>query len=129
MKDILTWLIAIIVAAAALMWATAQNNEAAARRAYAAAAMVREQSQARLDLATALMPYFALTAVIVVTLATVAIVIYALARSGDRTQPTRLIETRTIILLAPGQSRRDVWRQLSQAAEVKLIRGNRDEIL
>lgn len=122
MKTILAWTLAGILAAAILMTATAYNNDAAARRYQAAAMIVREQSQARLDLATALMPYTVLGVIVIVALAITGLIVYALARGG-RQQPatTRIIESRTVILLQPGQSRRQLYRLLSG--------GNDDEIL
>lgn len=129
MKDFLTWAIAIIIAIAIMIYATGYHNDAAARRAQAAAMFIREQSQARLDLAAAAWPYFALTVVVIVTVPTAGLIVYALARSPRPQPATRIIETRTIILLQPGQSARQFWRQLSQSADIKMIGGNRDDLL
>jgi len=63
MKDVIAWAMAIIIASAILLAAVGYNSESAARRAHAQAAVIRAQSQARLDATSAYLPYVALTAV------------------------------------------------------------------
>ena len=109
MKNTLAYLVVIIATAAFFMLALSNANDSAARRAYAQAAIVREQSQARQDLLAAMLPYVALAVVVIVLTAVAGIVIYALTKQ----QPgMRIIETRTIIMLQPGQTRREFWQSL-----------------
>lgn len=138
MKDLLTWIIATVIGFAILAGAIGFANDAAARKTYAAAAMVREQSQARQDLLAAMLPYAAMTIVVVVLLVIAGLTIYAIANRPPAIRPqiinpppttTRIIERQIIMVLQPDQTRREFWRQLSQAADIKLIGGRRDEIL
>ena len=113
---ILTWLIAIIITAAVWTVALGFNAERQAERAYAQAAIIRAQSAARLDLSAALMPYaiigiVAVLAVIALALATIALV--KLGQPQQLQQPPRLIERQMIVLIQPGQSRREVYKMLS----------------
>jgi hypothetical protein len=113
MKDILTWLIAIVIAAAMFLAASGFNAERQAERAYVQAAIIRAQSAARLDLSAALMPYavigiVALMAIVALTLAAIALV-----RLGQAPQAPRLIERQMVILIPPGLSRREAFEMLS----------------
>jgi hypothetical protein len=115
MKDILTWLIAIVIAAAMFLAASGFNAERQAERAYAQAAIIQAQSAARLDLSAALMPYaviavVALMAIVALTLAAIALVRLGQAPQGQRPQ---IIERQMVILIQPGQSRREVFEMLS----------------
>jgi uncharacterized protein YsxB (DUF464 family) len=111
---ILAPLIALIATAAFFLIALSSANDSAARRAYAQAAMVREQAQARSDLLAAMLPYIIFGSVIIVCAALSAVVIYALARRPDvvQAEPVKVIERQMIILIQPGQSRREVYRIL-----------------
>jgi hypothetical protein len=115
MKDTLTWLIAIVIAAAAFLAASGFNAQHQAERAYAQAAIIQAQSAARLDLSAALMPYaviavVALMAIVALTLAAIALVRLGQAPQGQRPQ---IIERQMVILIQPGQSRREVFEMLS----------------
>lgn len=140
MKELMTWIIATVIGFAILAGAIGFANDAAARKTYAAAAMVREQSQARQDLLAGMLPYAAMTIVVVVVLAVVGLIIYAIARAprtpiispqiiNPPPTTTRIIERQIIMVLQPDQTHRQFWRQLSEAADIKLIGGKRDEIL
>jgi cytochrome bd-type quinol oxidase subunit 2 len=114
MKSVFSWLILLVLVGALFSLALGFNAERQAERAYAQAAIIRAQSAARMDLSAALMPYavigvVALMAVTALTLATVALV--KLGQPGQSDRP-RLIE-RQIIMIQPGQSRREVYKMLS----------------
>lgn len=112
MKNILTWFILLVLVAALFALALGFNAERQAERAYAQAAIIRAQSAARLDLSAALMPYavigiVALMAIVALTLATIALV-----KLGQPGQSPQLIERQMIILIQPGQTRREVYQML-----------------
>ncbi len=117
MKNSLVWLVTISASIAFLLFALGFNAERQAERAYAQAAIIRAQSSARLDLATALMPYTIIGAVALMAIVALVLATMAIVRLGQP-QPPRVIETRTLILLQPGQTRRDAWRQMS---EIRLL--------
>lgn len=126
MKDALTWAIAIIVAIAIMLAAAGYHNETAAQRAYAQAAIIRAQSQARLDATSAFLPYVAIVAVAglgVSALTVAGLVIYKWGEAAPNHSPNHITETRTIILLQPGQSRRELWQTISNAETVRSIKG------
>jgi hypothetical protein len=113
---ILAPLIALVIAAALFLFALGQANDSAARRAYAQAAIVREQAQARSDLLAAMLPYVIFGSVVIVCVGLLAVTIYALSRQQAQAQrPQHIIETRTILVLQPGQhSRREIYKLLSR---------------
>jgi hypothetical protein len=113
MKDILTWLIAIIISIALLLLAFGFNAERQAERAYAQAAIIRAQSAARLDLSAALMPYAVIAIVAFMAIMALALATIALVRLSQPQQSPRLIERQMIVLIQPGQSRREVYQMLS----------------
>lgn len=123
MKDFIAWLIAGIVAVAILMAAIGYNNQSAATRAHAEAAIIRAQAQARLDATSANLPYVVIGVVALMGLCTLTLAGLVLYKWGDSpaNQPPHIIETRTIIMLQPGQSRRDLWQTISNAETVKAI--------
>jgi hypothetical protein len=128
MKDTLVWIVTIIISIAFLLWCVGYNNETAAQRAYAEAAVIRAQSQARLDATSAYLPYVAIVAVAglgVSALAVAGLVLYQWGAAPNH--PPRVIETRTIIILQPGQSRRELWRTVSEAETAQLIAPSRKE--
>jgi len=115
----LSILICLIATAAFFLIALGNANDSAARRAYAQAAMVREQAQARSDLLAAMLPYVIFGSVIIVCAALAAVTICALARRPDAPTAPQLIETRTILILQPGEhSRREIFQ---------LLGGNNDQ--
>lgn len=110
----LTYLVVVIATAAFFLIALGHANDSAARRAYAQAAIIREQSQARQDLLAAALPYIVFGSVVIFIAALGGIAIYALSRQPDHAPPTRIIETRTILILQPGQhSKREIYKLLS----------------
>jgi hypothetical protein len=113
MKNILLWLIALIVSAAIFTTALGFNAERQAERAYAQAAIIRAQSAARLDLSAALMPYAVIAIVAFMAIVALALATIALVKLGQPQQSPKLIERQMIVLIQPGQSRREVYQMLS----------------
>lgn len=116
MKDIIIWAIAIIIAIAIFLTASGFNAERQAERAYAQAAIIRAQSAARLDLSAALMPYVIIGTVALMSIVAMTLAVFALMKLGQR-QPQKspkLIERQMIILIQPGQSRREVYQMLGR---------------
>lgn len=124
MKNALLWLIAIIIAFAIMLTATGFNADRQTQRLYAQAHLTNAQSSARQDLLAGLMPYTIIAvAVIGGTIATAALIAGAVAitaiwASRPQAPPTRVIERQTMILLQPGQTPREFWRQMS---DIKLL--------
>lgn len=122
MKDFLMWTLAIIIGVTMFIAATGYNNDKRSKRLYAKASVIRAQSQSRMDLASAVMPYVVIVAITVAGGVVLAVVAVAFAKVPPA-QPGRTehververerIEIRTIILLQPGQhSRREVFKLL-----------------
>ena len=124
MKDLFLWLILILALVILLALAAARANDAQTSRLYARAHLVDSQSSARQDLLAGMMPYAilglaAISGVIaVVALVAGVVAVVAIWSSRPPSTPIREIERQTIILLQPGQTRRDFWRQVS---EVRLL--------
>ncbi len=131
MKQAFLWLIVILGLVGLLTLASARADEARTSRLYARAHLVEAQSSSRQYLLAGLMPYTIIavsiiggTIAIVALVAGVVAVVAVWPRSPVAPGRVIEIETRTIILLQPGQSRRELWRALSGADEVTL-RGRR----
>ncbi len=124
MKHFFMWLIVILAFAGLLALASARADDARTNRIYATAHLVGVQSSARQDTLAAMMPYAILgLATIGGTIAVVALVagvvaVVALWSSRPPPAPTRVIERQMIIMLQPGQTPREFWRQVSK---VKLL--------
>jgi len=124
MKNALLWLIVILAFAGLLALASARADDARTNRLYARAHLVEAQSSARQDLLAGLMPYtiigLATIGGVIAVVALVAGVVAVVAIWSDRPQaaPPRVIERQMVILLQPGQTPREFWRQVSK---VKLL--------
>lgn len=117
-------LLALIGSAALLMTAMGNADDAAARRLYAQSVVIQANSAARQDLLAGLMPYV----VIAISLIVAAIVILALSftflsvfalwtsKPWEKNRPPqieRIIETRSILILQPGEhSKRELYKLL-----------------
>lgn len=127
MKIFVQWLLVFILAAILLAYISGEAADKQTNRLYARAHLVDSQSSARQDTLAAMMPYAILgVATIGGVIAIIALVagivaVVAIWSSRPATQPVREIERQMIIMLQPGQTRREVWRQVS---EIKLIKGN-----
>ncbi len=124
MKIFAQWLLVFILAAVLLAYAAGKVTDKQTQRLYARAHLVESQSSARQDLLAGLMPYAILgLATISGVIAVVALIAGAIAITAiwsDRPQaaPTKVIERQIIVMLQPGQTRRDFWQQLN---EIKLL--------
>lgn len=146
MKEAFGFLIVILGLIITLIFGWGRLNDAAAERAYAQAqaerargearAMVIEaQAESRLHSAQAAaitqasnLPYAVIgvgaTVVLAIFIGSLIFLVW-LRQSTLEFQPRR-IETRTIILLPSGMSRREFWRMISaETDEVKLLGGGR----
>ncbi len=121
----LAGLLAIIGSAALLMTALANADDAAARRLYAQSAVIQANSAARLDFMGAALPYLVITvslivgAVVILALSFTFLSVFALWASkpwekGRPPQIERIVERQMVILIQPGQSRREVYQMLSE---------------
>lgn len=131
MKQLLVWLIVILAFAGLLALASARADDARTNRIYAQAHLIGAQSSARQDLLAGLMPYTVLglaalggiITIVALTGGVVALiggVVAIVAMWSERPQaaPPRIIERQMVILMQPGQTRRETWQQLS---EIKLL--------
>ena len=130
MKDFLAWLIVIIAAITLLIYITGEAADKQTTRLYARAHIIETKSEARQDLLAGLMPYVVVSVSIIGgTIAVIALTIFGIAIINRPTPPhppppkriietyheTRHTETRTILILQPGQhSRREIYKLLSQ---------------
>jgi hypothetical protein len=120
MKQAILWLIVVLSFAGLLALATARADDARTNRLYARAHLVEAQSSARQDTLAALMPYTIIgLATIGGVIAVVALVagvvcvaaVWSSRLRGATIQP-KIIERQMIILIQPGQSRREVYQLL-----------------
>jgi len=130
-KQFLLWLIVILGLVSLILYASTAYNEAAANKYYAQgqarAMVIAAQGQARLDAAqagavtlAAMLPYAVLGLSVLVTFGGLALLL-VLKQAAAPVQRVIKIETRTIILLQPGQSRRQVWRALGGGGQGKVL--------
>lgn len=115
--------LALIGSVALLLTALANADDAAARRLYAQSAVIQANSAARLDFMGAALPYL----IIAISLIIAAVVILALSFTflsafalwsskpwlQNQPQVERIIERQMIIMIQPGQSRREIYQMLS----------------
>lgn len=115
MKTFLAYLVLIVGSVGALLLALTSYNDSQATRIHAQAVLVAQQSQSRLDLSVALMPYTILGLVLIGMVLMTSLIVFAIIQT-NRPQPTppiiERIETRTIVLIAPGQTKREVLKLL-----------------
>ena len=120
MKQAVLWLIVILAFAGLLAIASARADDARTNRLYARAHLVEAQSSARQDLLAGLMPYTIVgLAAIGGTISVVALmagVVAVVVIWSNRPQPqtTQIIERQMVILLQPGQTRPEFWRQVAR---------------
>lgn len=116
-------LIILVVSGILLALAVGYASDRAAEQDRAEAVVIRAQAESRLTSATAtaitttaLLPWFSLTILGVLGLAVMALAGAIITRHpGPRT-----IEVRTIVYLpAPGQTRREIWRGISQVKAIE----------
>ena len=121
MKIIAQWFFVFILAAILLAYVTGEAADKQSSRLYARAHLSEVQNEGRKDLMAGLMPYVVISvslivsAIVVIALASLAAVgIYAMGQRPAASQPMRVIETRTILILQPGEhSRREIFKLLS----------------
>lgn len=123
MKQAMMWLIVVLAFAGLLALASARADDARTSRLYARAHLVEVNSSARQDLLTAMMPFIILgLATIGGTIAIVALT-YGLVTVAaiwlNRPPPppaaaTIILERQIIVMLQPGQTRRELWQQVSK---------------
>lgn len=141
MKEALGFLIVILGLIITLIFGWGRLNDAEANRAYARAAaerargearamVIEAQAESRLHSAQAAaitqsanLPYAVLgvgtVAALVIFIGAMIVIVYL--RQTAPTYHPRYIETRTVILIPPGTSRREFWRLMSQADQVKAL--------
>jgi len=112
----LLWLIVIAGAALLILYATTQYNEARADRLHAEAAIIRAQSQARLDATSANLPYLILG---VTTVFSSALIFLGVTIYLKAAPPPPHIETHTIILLPADLTRRQQYQALTQLTQLQ----------
>lgn len=131
MKDFLMWVVVIIGTLAILVWVIGEANEKEAGRLYARAHVIETNDQARQNLLSVLMPYVVISVSIIGgTVAVIALTVFGVAiihrLPPPPRRPERIVErhtethreTRTILILQPGQhSRREVYRLLNGGNE------------
>jgi hypothetical protein len=115
---LLTYFIVLIATIGFVLIAADNVNRSATERAYAQAAVIRAQSQARLDATSAHLPYVVIGSVALLGVVTLVVAALVVARWGDNgqvAQTPRIIETRTIIILPAGSGRRAMWERVGEA--------------
>ena len=129
MKHLFLWLIVVLGLVALLMFGLAQAREAAARHEYARAAAARArgeaqamiinaQAESRLHTQAANLPYVILGVVAIFG----SVILYLVVARPTAPQYIERSETRIILVVEPGNSRRVMWRRLSQVSdEVQLL--------
>ncbi len=119
---LLPWLVVILATVAAILFALDQVNQSAAERAYAQAAVIRAQSQARLDATSAHLPYVIIGVSMIFGSALVVLGVAILQQGHVRSNEALhypLIERQVIIVIAPAdQPRGQMWRQISDRATI-----------
>lgn len=123
MKDYLGYLIILIVAVALVIAASGYNAARQTQRAHAEAAVIRAQSQARLDATSAHLPYVVLGTGLIIGggLVLLGCVVVWSTHHGNaqHVPPTRVIETRIIeryVVVLP-EGRRAMWERLIESGE------------
>jgi ABC-type multidrug transport system permease subunit len=124
MKNLFLWLIVILGIATLLTLASAKADDARTNRLYARAHLVEANSSARQDLLVGMMPYAVLGlatvggVVAIVALAAGAVAVVAVWSDRGQARPM-MIERQMIIMIQPGQSRREVYKLLSNSKELQ----------
>lgn len=127
MKIFAQWFLLFLLVGILLTYVTGQAADKQTGRLYARAHLVDSQSSARLDILAAMMPYAILGVatiggvIAIVALMAGVVAVVAIWSSRPPAAQAKEIERQIFIMLQPGQTRREVWQQVS---EIKLIKGN-----
>lgn len=101
-----------------LLLAIERANSAAAERAHARAAVIRAQSQARLDASAAYLPYVAIAVSTAFASSLVALGVALVVRADVRREyEARVIERQVVVLVGAGSSRREVLKMIGGSYE------------
>ena len=127
MQKFFLWVLVVLGLVVLLTFGLSALTEARTERAYARAAVIASQGQSRLDtlagisgLVVAAIPW----GVILLIAGLVILVVVMVIRHQPPRQIER-IETHFVYILSPGQSRREMWQQLSRVTKVQLIEGGK----
>jgi hypothetical protein len=114
MKIFAQWLLVFILAAILLAYVSGEAADKQTGRLYARAHLSEVQNEGRKDLMAGLMPYAVIGVVGVMSIMALALAAIALAKMGQPPQQSQqpVIERQMIILIQPGQSRREVYKML-----------------
>ena len=130
MSKLITLLALLIILAGLIAFTI--NRSTAAERNYSRAAIILAKGESRQDTAVAMLPYAVIAASVATGLTVVAtgLTLFLTRQSNDSGKTPHMverIETRTIILLpSQGMSRREIYRIIGGATEVKRLGSGND---
>ncbi len=130
MQKFFVWVLVLLGLVVLLTFALSSLTEARAERAYARAAVIASQGQSRLDTLAGISGLIAVAIPwgVILLIAGFVVLVVVLAIRYQPPRRIERIETHFVYILAPGQSRREMWQQLSRVSRrVQLIKGGNNE--